>query len=282
MPTVKLDIIGTSQTNSSLAVINNRYDRAIRRAIVTDLTVADGAGNPILLHQRLNEAIDAAAQAAGVIHPQNPTLPLQRVRGTLFGHKKALVTLFYRREPTVIDIIDPIQTAEFRTAYEPVAVYREPTSFDGIGQNNSGLPAGAMSNMSDELLADPERRPEHWIWQRPVIRIWARVILLTNPIVEVADVTGTTNSKAIEFSNKLFPENSIRFDGVDVEVSSPGGQGGNQSFDCWYKFTALSGGHQWLCETPEYTGIAGGGGSWDTMIAPCYRIVWTLADFLGL
>ena len=255
---VKGDLIeGTSAT---LGVISANDNRAVRRFVVRGLWQSKGVGEEgpgdfLCAKVRLANAISCVQQALAVgQHPFISPLPLSRIRGRLWGRDKAIVDAIYERRTGVVGDGELLTVAKFRSGYEPVEVYSslKTQEFD-IGITNQPKSV-EIYNTSDDRLADPDKRPEPWIWNRPVTRILVPTVINTNPTAGLRPLLGTVNQNDLSLGGYTLLPGTTRFDGTDVDWRIRTDINGNQTleFIVQYQFTQVAG--RWEREEVEYDG----------------------------
>lgn len=203
--TVKLDIYGSTQTNS----LNRLRTRAVRRGIVR------GVSNDL---DGLQEAIDDIAAEPNVLTHPNITagginaLPLQDITVRRFGPNKCFAWLNYYRIPIgpFSEFVEPNQAQQIgRISFgetEYVEWYRT-TGNDGTDYDAGGYPNGPINGIIDK--ADPEVRPVPY--ELPV-RGWRFVVPFVSSSVDNLDsLIGKTNNSSVTYGGKLFPIGSLIF-----------------------------------------------------------------------
>lgn len=204
LPT-KSDIYGSTMTRG---VSSNRFDRAVRRCLVSN--VANDFNG-------LNAAINAAMFGRGQHQSFNRGLyflPLAYAKATRFGPSKVWVDLYYQRGRITVPTQPPALIASFRGNHEHTIVYKssEPDGGGDPAFDSYGFPNG-------KLYFDPDdpNEPVGRAWRRPVVKIYVTTVLSSAPLGAVADGLGKINPRGLTFGGYLFPENSLRFDSVDVD-----------------------------------------------------------------
>lgn len=232
---VKIDLVGSTH---QVGLTSYRHDRAIRRCIVTNLGISDD-GSPDehdILSRATSLAIVAATGSGGgtqLFHHIITTLPLQQARARQRGRNSVWVDLIYARGrwaslPSAANVI-----ASSRTEYIPTPMYRLPYTVSGNGTPEpafeDGLPNGDLyviePTNTGRLTGIPRakfeyRRPQTYMWERPVILFKLPTFRASNPILQIDQLIGKTNDEQIEIGGVGFPINSIKLEAPDVNWTS--------------------------------------------------------------
>ena len=218
-------------------VSSNRFDRAVRRCLVSnvanDFTGLNAAITASMKNRERHASFDTPLGG----------LNLSYAKATRFGPSKVWVDLYYQRGRVTAPTQSSQTIASFRGTHEHTVVYRSSTDDQGTPLFMDGLPAGKVYFQENEK-GEPE--PVGRAYRRPVIKIYVSDIYLnTHPFGRVANALGKVNPTGpFMIGNYPFPIGAIRFDSVDVDWLEVFNQDGSTStaFITDYVFSATTGG----------------------------------------
>lgn len=217
MSDIKLDLYGTWQ---HLGVDDFRADRASRRFRVTGLDNNN---------QSIGKALRLALDTAGLWHhstiygvtTSNTRLPLHYIEAHRVG-LHVYGRLVYKRGRVTGGLDDPITGLGNTQGFKKFErFYRETEDENGDPAFDAfGLPAGAMYEMSPEMLRTEKRGPRGYMREASYLRLLINTVLPFDPLFVVSDAMGKTNSDAVTFGAGVFAANTILFEHPDIQAST--------------------------------------------------------------
>lgn len=207
-PTVKLDLAGSTQTQSFTEFFKTR---AVRRGLAKNLTND---------RNKNRQAILIAVDEAGPFHHNIVDLPLSTITAQSFGKDKARLRINYRHSLTDISFptVPAFILGEMQTVQVSIPLYNSWTDLAGVRSVDSvsGLPANS-NPLLGILASDSGAALRSQQYTRSAWRIWIPTVLNSNPGPSVFSLTNTVNNNCVSFGSFIISPFSVRFDGIKVK-----------------------------------------------------------------
>lgn len=231
---VRIDLDGSTYTRG---VTSYRYDRVIRRCLVTGLAASSGSSplggvNPDE-HDLLHRAAEAAV-IGNLFHHIVTDLPLQQVRARPFlrSPTKAWVDLLYARgrwgsfpSGSPANVI-----GSYRSKDMPIPVYELPYVPQGDGSSIpkfdpiTHLPDGPLyiikktnTGVGGRDADHIYRRPQTYMWPRPAVEFFLPTFKSYDPLDRIDHLIGKTNDGPIRIGTLDFAVNTLLLKGPDLD-----------------------------------------------------------------
>lgn len=248
---VRLDI--KRGTTIRRGVLSRRWDRAVRVADVTGLSVSNAQDS---------SAISQAIASAGLFHHSETNLPLQYASVFSRGAGKCVVALNYFRGRNTTPTQEAATLARYRPGHDYVDWWTTGTlASDGrpaqtswsienaAGEVKTGITTGTSAAAGDKPIS----------YQRRVSQVVIHVptVLDSNPVATVEPKRGKLNSDAVTFGGHSFAANTLYFEGYTVDAVETSDQ---MVYPTWYTFIARK--ETWATEAaPTFSGTTWSVGS---------------------